>query len=322
MALKFIEGFDDGMSAQRGSFPVDLIPGRFGGNAGQITWFANVVYTLPFTVTGTFIMGVAVRMTASLYYHNVLTVGMLNLRINPAGAVEVYNGGGAGGGGTLSGVSSTTPFNVTNVWRYVEIKYVLGTGAVTIRIDGQTALTVTVGTVASVGTIAWGIGNGNSSSMQWDDVYICDATGTVNNDFLGDVRVQLLLPSADGANAALTPSTGTSHAALVNETVPNTTNYVSSSVLGAKDTYQFQDLAANTANVFGIEVANYASKDAAGPGAIKNIARVNGIDYASATKGLSASWTANTNILEVNPATNNLWAPSDVNNAEFGVEVA
>jgi hypothetical protein len=154
-----------------------------------------------------------------------------------------------------------------------------------------------------------------------DDVYVLDTTGTVNNDFLGDVRVQTLYPSADGANTGFTPSTGTTHYTLVDEPTPNTTDLVSASGAGLKDSYGFQDLMATTANVYGVQATNYAAKDNTGAVGLKNIMRISGTQYTGPTAWyLSTTWTANRELWEKNPATSAPWAPADVNAAEFGVE--
>jgi hypothetical protein len=154
-----------------------------------------------------------------------------------------------------------------------------------------------------------------------DDLYVLDTTGTVNNDFLGDVRVQTLYPSADGTNTGFTPSTGTTHYTLVDEAAPNTTDLVSAANAGLKDSYGFQDLMGTTANVYGVQATSYAAKDNTGTVGVKNITRISGTQYTGPTAWyLSTTWTANRELWERNPATSGLWAPADVNAAEFGVE--
>ena len=47
-------------------------------------------------------------------------------------------------------------------------------------------------------------------TLDIDDLYICDGTGSApHNTFLGDCRVDTLLPTADGTAQQWTPSTGT-----------------------------------------------------------------------------------------------------------------
>jgi hypothetical protein len=315
MALKFIEGFDDNLAAQRGWTQIQLATGRFGGNAGQPVFFGLPYYPFPVPITGTIVVGVACYVNAAGGYANLLTVGPAILKATLSGNISLNNGA------TLVSTSAANPFVAPNVWRYVEIKYVMATGVCTVRCDGVTVTSGTVATSTSVPTISCGVGNSSSSNLSWDDMYVLDATGSINNDFLGDVRVQTLLPNGDGSNSAFTPSTGTTHSTLVNESTPDTTGYVSASTIGQKDTYQFQDLPGNTANVYGLEITNYAHKDAAGPAGLANVVRVSATDYASTGQPLSQSWTANRDVVEANPATSAAWTPSEVNSAEFGVQV-
>jgi hypothetical protein len=315
MALRLIEGFDDKLFAQRGWVSLQPAAGRFGGSSGQPVFFGQPYYPFSTALTGTVVVGVAVMLTASPPYSPILKVGPASLGIVLNGSITLSNGA------TVVATSTTGPFNVPNVWRYIEFKYNMTTGACTLRSDGVTILTGSVATAASVPTVGWGQGGSPSSNLIWDDLYVLDATGTVNNDFLGDVKVQTLLPNADGSNSALTTSTGTTHYNLVNEATPDTTSYVSSSNVGDKDTYQFQDLSANTASVYGLTITNYAHKDAAGSGGIANVVRVGGTDYASTGQSLSSSWTANNDIVEINPATGTAWTANDVNNSEFGIQI-
>jgi hypothetical protein len=320
MALRFIEGFDDNLTGQRGW--IGAVPaagtGRFGGAAANPAYYTQVSYYLPSPISGTVVVGLAIKFANNNGYGPAIAVGPIGIQKPIAGNVQVYNTGN----GTVYGTSGNAPFSAPNVWRYVELKYNTTTGAATVRVDGISVITATTITTTSVPLITMGYSGGNSGDLTFDDLYVLDGTGTVNNDFLGDVRVQTLYASSDGSNSQLTPSTGTTHYNLVNEATPDTTSYVSSSTAGQKDTYQFQDLASNTKNVFGVEITNYAHKDAAGPAAFSNIARVGATDYVQTAQPLSTSWTANRDLLEINPATGLPWAPSDINSAEFGVQVS
>jgi hypothetical protein len=315
MALKFIEGFDDGLITLRGWVDPTLNTGRFGGKCWSPGQTGHQTLNLPVPLTGTLVVGFAFQHNTAVA-EDVFAMGSLHLVITAGGAIQLYNNGT-----TLVATSPNAPWAAVGTWRYVEAKYVLSTGAVTVRVDAVTVMTGTVGTATSIATLNWQLNNNFATfSVGVDDVYILDTTGTLNNDFLGDVRVQTLLPNADGTYSQLTPSTGTTHNTLVNEAAPNTTTYVSSSTPGQKDSYQFDDLAANTANVYGVEITNYSHKDAAGPAGFSNLVRVGGTDYLSTSQPLATSWVPNRDILDANPATSAAWTASDVNNAEFGVQ--
>ena len=323
MALLFMEGYDDGLTLSRGwsgswnNNAPSYTTGRFGGSALSQAYLSGATRFITPAITGTGILGAAIKPGQLNGTINILSFGLARLILVAGGALQLARSDN----GAQIAVTSSPVWLTANVWRYIELKFNPTTGAVTVKVDGVVALTGTLPVSANIGSLTFhDLPNGYG--IVSDDVYMLDITGTKNNDFLGDVRVQLLLPNADGSNTAMTPSSGTAHYSLVNEASPNTTNYVSSAVAGTKDSYQFQDLAATTAKVYGVEVTNYAHKDATGNVSIANMAKVAGTEYLSAAKGLSASWTANIDTLETNPATGQPWAPADVNSAEFGIQVS
>jgi hypothetical protein len=86
-----------------------------------------------------------------------------------------------------------------------------------------------------------------ATSAWIDDLYVCDGSGSVNNDFLGECRVLTLLPSdGNGSNNDFDTSAGGSpadHGAMVNDTTPNDdTDYVSSSTVDHVDSWNYPAL--------------------------------------------------------------------------------
>lgn len=320
MALLLIEGFDEGMFASKdwlltSSINPSFATGRFGGSSLQIGYLAGCYKTFVAN-TNTLILGFAVQ-PKQVVGITLAKFGNAGVAMTAAGLLTLIRAD------TSAVIATTTNpvWSAPNVWRYIELKTSPTSGVSEVRVDGVVVLNGTVPSVANATTVTFpNLSNPNDTWI--DDIYIVDSTTAINNTYLGDVRVQTYFPSADGANTAMTPSTGTTHYSLVDEASPNTTDYVSSPTAGLKDTYQFPDLSANTGNVFGVAVTNYSHKDATGNAAIANVARVSGVDYAGTSKALSASWTGNTHTWEVNPATGLPWSPSEVNNAEFGVEAA
>jgi hypothetical protein len=284
----------------------------------QVGYVYGGVKYFPTPLSGTAIIGCAVLPNSNAAMSIIFTFGMARLKLNPGGALSLHRSDND----AQVAISSSSVWPTGNIWRYLELKITIATGACTVRVDGFAVMTGTVPVAATITSVKYPDQSFNTVEYLIDDMYVCDTTNTHNNDFLGDVRVQLLLPSADGTYKDMVPSSGTIHSNLVKELTPNTTDFVGSAVPGTRDTYQFQDLSVNTANVFGVEVTNYSHKDATGSAGISNLARVNGTDYTSQPKGLSSSWTANIDTFELNPATGAPWAPADVNSAEFGIETS
>lgn len=180
---------------------------------------------------------------------------------------------------------------------------------------------------ATVNVIGFGTGvtgsNDCHEDFYIDDLYVCDGQGTANNGFLGDCRVDSYLPTADGANTGLTPSSGTTHFSLVDDATPNDdTDYNESATVAAKDTYGFADIVHNPASVFGVQVNLNVKKDDAGFRQVKEVVHSGGTDFPGTAQALSTSYAYKSAIREVDPATGAPWTKAGVNSAEFGMEIA
>lgn len=76
-----------------------------------------------------------------------------------------------------------------------------------------------------------------------------------------------LLPVSDGSNTAFTPSTGTSHFALVDEATCNTTDYNSTNTVGSRDSYNVSlSSIPNGSVVTAISITPCASRNSSGGG--------------------------------------------------------
>lgn len=156
-----------------------------------------------------------------------------------------------------------------------------------------------------------------SDGVTIDDWYI--ASGATR---LGECRVQTLMPSADTATKQWTASTGTNHAALVDEVPSNgDTDYISDSTVGNKDLFDVADLADSPTNIFAVQPLLVARKDDA---TLREI-RTNMKDGATTTNGttrtLGSSYKIWADPLQLtNPDTAVPWSVSDVNAMQLGVE--
>lgn len=110
----------------------------------------------------------------------------------------------------LLGTQSTTGLAI-NTWYYVELKATLSdtVGTIDLKIDGASVLSLTNQDTKNAGTAtvfnylrfnAYPV----NLTMLFDDIYVCNAAGSLNNDFLGDVRIECLTPNADGNYTAWT----------------------------------------------------------------------------------------------------------------------
>jgi len=240
------------------------------------------------------------------------------LRVDVAGSLSLRLGNG-----TLLGTAAIP----STGWAYIEISATINstTGRVIVRVNGVVAIdytgnTKSGGTNTTLDMIGF---SGGYSGHGLDDLYVCDTTGTTNNAFLGDVRVQMLLPTGAGSSTQLTPTGSVNNYANVSEVPDNTATYNSGSTVGNRDTYVMTDLSAATGPIYGMQNSIVAWKTDAGIGAMKTAMKVGAGVYYDTTISLGTSASAYLSpIRETNPATSAAWTLADINSAELGAEVA
>jgi len=227
----------------------------------------------------------------------------------------------------------------TRVWYFIECKvnFHPTTGSVVIRVNEEQVLNLTgLNTTPSANldarpsTIALGGGHDNQKFII-DDVYICDDQESVNNDFLGDVRIERLNPvgaGSAGANTSpFTPLAGTNWASVADAGTSGITDddasYVESSTVGDKDTYDFANSAITPANVVAVSVKSSVRKTDAGSRTFVHVAgnTVTPTEVDSATLYPSVTYHYMESIFETDPVSGVAWLMSEVSSAEFGLKV-
>ena len=114
---------------------------------------------------------------------------------------------GIGGGSVILG-TSTDQFDLHDGWHYLEFKVLVHDtlGTYEVKLDEETILSATGVDTKNANAEAneikhihiQGIEVVNNATFI-DDLYVCDTTGTNNNDFLGDIEVTTIFPKADVA---------------------------------------------------------------------------------------------------------------------------
>jgi hypothetical protein len=201
-------------------------------------------------------------------------------------------------------------------------------GVYEIRVDGVNVLSATgANTRNTTNNFANGyqIASGNATGSNWDidDLYVWDGSGSLNTGFPGDVRVLSSLPNGAGATTNFTPTSGANYT-TVDDPTPNTTDYVSGTTVGNKDTYAFADIV-GSGTVRGSMLSVYAQKaDVGAARGIKAICRSGGTEVLSTEQILGLGWRYwLQSVYEQDPATSALWANlAALNAAEFGVAIS
>ena len=234
--------------------------------------------------------------------------------------------------GTTLGTSSIAI--TSGVYNYIELKITISNtvGVVQLRVNGVTEINLSNQDTqnsgnASADQVWFGFDRVQpdgvvSFSDDYDDVYILDGTGGAPyNDFLGDSRVDALYPVSDQL-AQWVPSTGTDHWALVDESPPNTTDYVTESTVGDIDRFGFTDLPVLTSPVVrAVQVAMYAQNPEGGARNIAATALSNAVVLDGATQALSLTFRYLYEIYTKNPDGTIDWTPTTVDAASFGAKV-
>jgi hypothetical protein len=338
MSLIFIEGFEiyDVVGNLNTRYTVAspantiITTGRTGQCVGLDV---GTTLTSPnFTGSGTVVVGMAFNSGALALnaYHTVyqLMEGAtvhVDLRFNPTtGFLQVTRAG------TVLATSSTAL--TANSWYYVEMKVVIhsttGTVAVKVNQSADAALTLSSQNTRNGGTgvvnnIILGHATG-TGRLFIDDIYILNSSGSVNNDFLGDMIVEALTPVDNGNSSMFTPvnvvGTATDNFAMV---AAADRNYIESATVGTKDTYTFNKLKNITTGIAGISVASIVRNSNSTSHTINSVVRSGGTDNDSSTQTVSTtSFAHKAFITEQDPATTTAWTLTGVNTAQFGIKLA
>lgn len=235
----------------------------------------------------------------------------LRLSLNADGTFSIYDGG-------YNLLDTSVNSISTDTWYYIEWKADLTNLLVVLRVDGQDWITIPEYYYYQTGTmdrvlLSWGSA---TYSIYLDDMYILDGTGS-DNDFWGDTIVAVVMPTGDGATTQWTPSTGTTHYTLLDETPPDLTDYVDTASSGSMDTYTFASPDTGI-SIRGIQENIWAATTS-------GAANVQGVVYSSGSNYFSGNLLISTTNKDVatawstNPATSSAWTESDITGSEFGV---
>ena len=214
------------------------------------------------------------------------------------------------------------------IWGYYEIKITISNtiGQITVKVNEDEVINTPAnkdtcnGSNAYVGKIKFKICN---RYAQFDDIYICDTTGSKNNDFLGDVRIDALRPNAAGAYTDFTPSVGSNHENVDEAYGPDDdTTYNDGANVGDQDSYQMPDLPEPAGTtIYGVKTQATVRKTDAGAMKCKLLTRAGTTDDLGDEIILSDSYTTHAEIYEDNPDDSAAWQDADVNSMEPGVEI-
>jgi len=231
------------------------------------------------------------------------------------------------GDGTVLGTASLQL--EFQAWYCIQFKTLINnsTGTYEVWVDGTSILSGSGADTRNGG--ASGIWDdfqvGGQNACYFSDLVIFDGQGARNNDVIdGNWRINCALPLTDaiasGANAGLTPSTGSDHGALVDEATPDVADYNGSATVGVKDTYRFTAPSVGGGDVLGVQTNLLVFKTDAGGKTVAAVTRTGGTDYDGANVSpIATTPRYHCEVQETDPDTTTDWDAADI--IEFGMKV-
>lgn len=248
---------------------------------------------------------------------------LIGIGLNPTGGINLYFGGS-----TTILASTTTPVVTANGWWHIEVKFTTGssTGAVEVRVEGDTVLTTTGQNYGSagIGLVGWGniLGTTDDDTFSYyKDVVVWDTNGSQNNNFLGSVLVGDIPLTSDVTFTGWT-STGANGFSVLNNTDPanDGTNFIGAPTPPpTAGVFAHATLPPNTTSVKAIITRVRAKKSDGGDGSlqtslISGTSTVNG-----ANRPITITYTYWEDVFEIDPATSAPWTITNANASELKI---
>lgn len=214
-------------------------------------------------------------------------------------------------------------------WHYIELQVTQGTsnGVLSVRINGILAIQMTAQNTLQGGgqlltTFVGAIPGQNCPlTIDVDDFYIADTSGTINNTFLGDVRVDALQAQADGSlNQWTVEGASSAWVAVVDD---DEATAIRAATAGLRQSFDVEPLPVMaTPAIHGVQLTMLARKTDAGLGKVKGLVVSGAQSVVSTDLVLQEQLAWHTALFERNPNGNVQWTEAAFNAAEFGVESA
>lgn len=243
----------------------------------------------------------------------------MNVQINTNGSVSVRRNI------TTLATSSNTGLITANTWHYIVFKILCDNSAGTyeIWVDGTSELSGTGADTREHASKSYHNGiqlraGTLSQAVLYDDLYILDGSGSVNNDTLGAKVVSIIWPTGDNTTE-WTANSGGNHYSEVDDPVFDEDDFISTDNSTDQDIFDYGSIA-NSANISAVQVTSDCKESSAKSYELKTLAASTGNTVNGATQFVgSTDWSALSVVFEEDPDGAS-WTPGTVNSTKFGVE--
>jgi hypothetical protein len=222
-------------------------------------------------------------------------------------------------------------------WNYLEFKAIAsyddGVGRIVVRLNGEEL-------VDQLGrTVPWNRGDSdgtagvnpsyfsqfsfNELSGSLDDLYILNLEGSRNNDFLGDLQVDLILPDGAGlrSDSTIIGTTPLATRWQSERTADGAVSAVQFDATDDSDSYTFEDLPYSTATIYGVQLSALARKADSGSArmALTNDLNALAVDASPVLLTPSAGDIYAYREAHLDESADGPWTLEKVQDSEFGV---
>lgn len=220
-------------------------------------------------------------------------------------------------------------------WFYLEVKWLPGletAGTFEVRVNTVvkmsipacgTAMGIAPGNDPGVDVLYVRSGGTNSGLHLIDDMYFLDSLGTINNDYLGNVRVKAQFPTGNSsvqwAIGGSAPA-ATNWQSVLNSTLDET-KFVEDSVAGQRDLYTV-DANISSPYIYGVELNGIYRQNDATQRVVRNTLQTSlGTNSYGADHYCYGFYVSQPDIIETNPDTGLAFTQSEINSIIIGPEV-
>jgi hypothetical protein len=214
-----------------------------------------------------------------------------------------------------------------NTWYHIQVKYIFSSGAagtIEVKVDDTVVISLTginsSGGAAQINMIYLEYSVGASGSAYFDDLYLVDGTGAINNNYLSTVGVYTLVPNAVGGSTQMTATGAASNYLCVNDIPPdNSTTFVAPTAAAQWDSYAMSNLAGAPTQFNGVFVKMRGQKATTNSAAVQlNVTSGGSTSHSSTQSVYTGVWLDGFAVFETQPG-GAAWDLATINAMEAGI---
>lgn len=244
------------------------------------------------------------------------------ITVLPTGAIEWRPGGIYD-----KAVATSAPVVRAGSWQHFECEARLDVGAVEVRIDGVTRLSVVASSaVGSAGQVflagSYGYWRTGAAGvyMLVDDLFCRDDLGGEADTWIGDKKAYTRFPATDGPDQDWTISVGDQAWAMLDNVPPlDDSEYLTADVSGKKVSVGIAPFPSDIVSIAGVYVATRLWKNDAGNAKVQVQVESGGASTANPTHPISTAPVWYGDVAVTNPETGAPWLISEISNLRLAI---